>query len=279
MRQNLINCQNGANGENASLLLNKYLTTPAGEDQDSSARIKLMEQAQNSLDAVRDFYPDLYLRWEKTIQNNNVVSRDFKTDGNTIIGLGSDNVLETGITLHHTYGIPYIPGSALKGLASHYCNDVFGLADRKFKNLKIELEKPDTPKETKKKLTEELKTNYHHQIFGSTISAGYIKFFDAWLLPQTLSNCLQPDVMTPHHSKYYGAPKNDNQTPPSDFDSPIPIHFLSVVGSFKIAVGCDDPSDKGKKWAQLALNILIKALAESGIGGKTSSGYGRLIIE
>jgi CRISPR-associated protein Cmr6 len=34
-----------------------------------------------------------------------------------VIGLGGKGTLEMGITLHHTYGFPYIPGSALKGVA------------------------------------------------------------------------------------------------------------------------------------------------------------------
>ena len=40
-------------------------------------------------------------------------------------------MLETGIRLHHTYGLPIIPGSALKGLASHYCAQVWGHDEEK----------------------------------------------------------------------------------------------------------------------------------------------------
>ena len=48
------------------------------------------------------------------------------TAGRLIVGLGSENVLETGIRLHHTYGLPIIPGSAFKGLAAHYCHEAWG---------------------------------------------------------------------------------------------------------------------------------------------------------
>ncbi len=34
-----------------------------------------------------------------------------------VVGLGHNTVLETGLTLHHTWGLPMLPGSALKGLA------------------------------------------------------------------------------------------------------------------------------------------------------------------
>jgi CRISPR-associated protein Cmr6 len=36
------------------------------------------------------------------------------------VGLGAPSVLETGIALHRVYGIPYLPGSAIKGLTRHY---------------------------------------------------------------------------------------------------------------------------------------------------------------
>lgn len=41
----------------------------------------------------------------------------FKVSWRLVIGLGLPSPFETGITLHHVYGIPAIPGSALKGLA------------------------------------------------------------------------------------------------------------------------------------------------------------------
>ena len=32
----------------------------------------------------------------------------------------TESTIETGITLHHTYGVPYLSGSALKGLVAHF---------------------------------------------------------------------------------------------------------------------------------------------------------------
>lgn len=37
-----------------------------------------------------------------------------------VVGLGGKNPLEFGITLHHVTGLPYIPGSALKGVTRAY---------------------------------------------------------------------------------------------------------------------------------------------------------------
>ena len=37
-----------------------------------------------------------------------------------IVGLGAASVYETSMTLHHIYGIPYLPGSAIKGVTRSY---------------------------------------------------------------------------------------------------------------------------------------------------------------
>jgi hypothetical protein len=82
------------------------------------------------------------------------------------------------------------------------------------------------------------------------------------------------DVMTPHHPKWL-----DGSVPPTDFDSPIPVPFLSVAGQFYMAVSWHGPaSDQAKNWTELALSLLRDALKDWGIGGKTTSGYGRLTL-
>ncbi|MFN4220568.1 MAG: type III-B CRISPR module RAMP protein Cmr6, partial [bacterium] len=45
-----------------------------------------------------------------------IYSENLQTQSRLIVGLGSGHVLETSIILHHLYGIPYIPASALKGV-------------------------------------------------------------------------------------------------------------------------------------------------------------------
>ena len=48
--------------------------------------------------------------------NQKLIDTTLSIDWRLALGLGLDNVYETGITLHHTYGIPYIPASSLKGV-------------------------------------------------------------------------------------------------------------------------------------------------------------------
>ena len=45
-----------------------------------------------------------------------IFSGAIKNSSRLICGLGSGSVLETSITLHKTWGVPYIPGSSFKGI-------------------------------------------------------------------------------------------------------------------------------------------------------------------
>lgn len=252
IRNNLKQVLSTDNLSNPSLILQKYLEMPAGDDKDSSNRNRLMDKAVNSLSKISQIYTQAYNNW-KSFLPKDTKREELSTDGNIIVGLGSDNVLETGITLHHTYGVPYIPGTALKGLAAHYCNQNWGNKDDNFKKGGV----------------------CYKEIFGDTTQAGHIRFWDAWITPQTLSGCLKKDIMTPHNTKYYSASDN---TPPSDYESPNPISFLSVQGTFTIALSCDVNNDEGKKWVELTFELLKSALRDWGVGAKTSSGYGRFKI-
>lgn len=238
-------------GTNGALLRDRYLCLSVKDDKHKDARDKLHEAIREAVIHSMDVYRLAFNNNSSTIQ----MPREegiFLTSGRMIIGLGTENVLETGITLQHTYGTPVIPGSALKGLAAHYCDQVWGASEPKFK----------------------LGGDYHETIFGTSEDSGHIVFYDAWITPESLADALKPDVMTPHHSDYYS---NKDDTAPTDFDKPTPITFLSVAGSFHIAVSCDVQNDDGEKWAKLAFKMLTEALKEWGIGGKTNAGYGRLV--
>ena len=239
------------------LLLSRYLRI-ANSDQSKKDhqddKRKLLEDARQAAATAGRLYKQFFQRWHDNLPpaaRRTVLS----VQGRLIIGLGADNVLETGITLHHTYGVPLIPGSALKGLSAHYCNQVWGAAEPKFRK----------------------QGEYYKILFGANDDSGHIIFYDAWIDPASLTGQsdlgLVLDVMTPHHGEYYSG-KNH---PPSDFDDPNPIQFLSVSGTFQVAVSVDVAGDEGLKWTQLALDLLREALAAWGVGGKTSSGYGRLV--
>jgi len=257
------------------LLLQRYVFHPAdGSEQWSNEKRAILQAAINAAicDEVRALYRIAFDRWSTSLPTDSIHA-DLATperDSRLIVGLGSENVLETGIQLHHTYGMPIIPGSALKGLAAHYCDQVWGPTDKRFK-------KPTkTEDEAYRKFLAgkgpKPEDNFHRLLFGNTDDSGCITFHDAWL---TL-NSPEPlvlDVMTPHHPKWL-----DGSVAPTDFDSPTPVPFLSATGTFRVAVSWHGPEDKEATcWTERALELLCDALKNWGIGGKTTSGYGRMV--
>lgn len=234
--------------QHAGLWLDKYLDDRIDEKERKSRLV--LDVAEIAEPKV---YAAFFERWKKALADAGVVEaamREAEVRGRMIVGLGSEAVLETSITLHRTYGVPVIPGSALKGLASSYA--------------RRRLEGDGWRKGGKD----------HTILFGNTESAGYVTFFDALYVPGSgfrkgaTPQALWPDVITVHHPKYYMGDE-----PPADWDSPTPVYLLSATGRYLIALGGPE------EWVNAALSILDLALAEEGIGAKTSSGYGRMRIE
>ncbi len=245
-------------GQHPGLILQRYLKPVAQKtDYPDEKRALLLAAIQAAkCEPLHRIYKLAFDRWARDLFGGGSHRfEELKSDGRLIVGLASENVLETGIRLHHTYGLPLIPGSALKGLAAHYCNQVWGQSDenRRFRSDR----------------------DYYKLLFGTTDDGGVIVFHDAWIVPTSLEKgCLLLDVMTPHHPDW-----QIDKKAPTDFDSPTPISFLSVTGTFRIAISWAGPADhpEAKRWADLAFNLLKEALREWGAGGKTSSGYGRLV--
>jgi len=238
---------------NSAFLLN-YCLKRQTDDGKSRKNLFNLVSRTISCNSMRDLYQLAFNRRKGLLAELYPITMSIEvgTEGRMIIGLGTESVHEVGITLHHTYGTPLIPGSALKGLAAHYCDKVWGTVEQSFKKGE----------------------KCHKILFGTTDAAGLIIFHDAWITPDSLPGCLQMDVMTPHHPAYYSS--KGKESPPSDFDDPNPLSFLSVVGRFHIVLSCDAEDDEAKKWTSLAQQLLCEALENWGIGGKTAAGYGYL---
>jgi CRISPR-associated protein Cmr6 len=224
--------------------------TPGGRDEDGGKRAT-MKLAAEAVGRATPIYEMAYRRWAGELSADaRTVAESMAAPWRIVIGLGNENILEAGITLHRTYGTPLIPGSALKGLAAHYCAEVWGAADAEY-----------SPAGAK-----------YRALFGAAADAGHITFHDALIAPDALASGLVLDAITPHHGDYYGG----GAYGPTDFDDPKPVPFLAVKGKFHVAVTCDGEPAEAVKWAKLTLQLLKQALEEWGVGGKTNSGYGRL---
>ena len=74
--------------------------------------------------------------------------------------------------------------------------------------------------------------------------------------------------MTVHHPEYYSG-----EGPPSDCDSPNPVQFVSVRGSFLFVA--EGPN---REWRDYLDRLLRETLEKEGIGAKTAAGYGRFVF-
>ncbi len=247
----------------AGLVLTRLHMADA-KDKDGTQKRATLKHAIDAQRRARDIYGKAYDRWKQAAAAAGGRTFDLKTEDRLVVGLGAGGSLETGVRLHHTYGVPVIPGSAIKGVAAHYSAAVWAgqLGKREFAAADPEKKTPAGSAYT--------------TLFGSTVSRGCIVFEDAWITPESLTNAgLGLDIMTPHHSTYYTGPDL-----PTDFDDPTPIPFLSVTGAFTFALAITpdlrrDPQATG--WLDIAATLVRETLQHSGVGGKTTSGYGRLV--
>ncbi len=227
--------------KNLGLILDKY--PPDAAVQKSEGKSSWLKEIAtgNYIDAR--LMESVYRRWLNMTTAVGALRFSAATDWRMVVGLGGETVLETDLTLHPLYGIPYIPGSALKGLTRGYVTgEVFPSKDIEHDN------------ETVKR------------IFGSQEHAGMVIFFDA--MPVDGKAAFVLDIMNSHYPNYYGEKKL-----PTNDQNPNPVTFLTVTNTtFMFALA---PRYSGaKEDVELAKGWLQTALEKYGIGGKTSAGYG-----
>jgi CRISPR-associated protein Cmr6 len=222
-------------------------------------------------------------RWRRALEAEpHTRHASFQATSRLLVGHGNPSGTEVGLALHHTWGVPVVPGSALKGLTAHYVKTVYGPADPTHPEPE-RVEYGGGPRDEDGRLTRGPGKVYR-LLFGAPelegpqehASQGRILFQDAlWLPPEdTGPGPLARDVLTVHQRMYYAG---GAQAWPNDYDSPNPVAFLTVAPRtrFRVALGVV-PGPHADELLELAWDFLQEALREWGVGGKSSAGYGRL---
>lgn len=230
----------------AGLLFTRYLKSH--KPTDSGERNQLPETPEESVlesatkIAASETYRNAFIRWRGLITERGGSSMTAQLGSSLAIGLGNESPLEVGLTVHHTYGMPVIPGSAIKGMCRRGA-------------LKLKAEG---------KMNDERL----HVLFGDTKARSAFVFWDAWYDPTSVDGApFHRDVITVHHPKYY----QKGSAWPTDFDDPNPVPFLVVKPGAKFLFAISAPNEE---WGKFALDLLKWCLQNIGIGGKTNAGYG-----
>lgn len=220
--------------------------------KDQNLAPALFGELQKALEKVKEASNILKFRRNLVVNGSNVVL-DLEANLNTrlLVGSGNSSPTEVGMTFSRNYGVPVIPGSALKGCFSHYLKERGDIFDADFREL----------------FGEELNGSSEDNVRGSLI------FLDA--IPLELK--LGLDIVNNHFQPYY----MEKQHPPNDWYNPVPVMYLVVEsGRFRFTILAD--KNNGKRLS----SGLKKKLSEEfrnmlktyGIGAKTNYGYGRFSL-
>ncbi len=177
---------------------------------------------------------------------------EYITTGPFITGMGLSHPVENGFLWHHTLGVPYLPGSSIKGMIRAWAAEWEG-AD----------------------------TKDIGRIFGRNdkaaggAAAGNIIVFDA--LP-TAPVELYVEVITPHTGDWRITDTPQN-SPPADWVSPVPIPFLAVKQGAKFQFALAARKGASNSDLKKAYEYLELALEWIGAGAKTAVGFGRFMTE
>lgn len=152
-----------------------------------------------------------------------------------------------GLKLHRFFGYPFIPGSALKGIARHAA--WWEWSNSKDKSLALEIAEIFGFPTGEKELDDFLEREGVEDARGKAAFLHATPCDDKW--------SIVVDILTSHGG--------------SDTKNPVPVNFPAVEKGatflFQIASTSPDTRAKTVKWLKMALE-------EDGVGAKTSAGYG-----
>lgn len=239
--------------------------------------------------AVSPDYARSFERWKASFSNAGDRLAEFTLTSRLLIGHGNASASDVGLTVHHTWGVPVIPGSALKGLVAHYVDATYGPTDagkKPWEQQDDERARADYQGVTwNGRRIERGPGVVYRALFGAPdaredaamrekgfeagAAAGLVTFHDALYVPGSIADNkpFAADVLTVHQKGYYDS---SGESAPNDYDSPNPVAFLTVRPQCRLLLVLSGPSE----WTELAARLLEDALKNWGVGGKTAAGYG-----
>lgn len=170
-----------------------------------------------------------------------------------------------GMCLHPHFGYPYIPGSAVKGIARHAAWCAWHEAE--------EPEKAGIAQDIARIFgypTNDRGLDAYLEERGCDAKRGGCVSF--WAAEPDGKAGLVTDIVNCHHMKYYGS--DDPSAAATDDESPNPQFFPAVEKGCTFLFTLVPVRDTDEEMIDRAKKWLILAITENGVGAKTSSGYG-----
>jgi CRISPR-associated protein Cmr6 len=197
-------------------------------------------------------------------------------------GLGNEHPLENGFAFLNPYGLPYLPGSGVKGVVQQAACE---LASGDWGETRGWNRDDSYPLKIGKK---EIRLSLLDVLFGRKTPSGEsehvrgaLSFWD--VVPQIAGERLVVEVMTPHQTHYYQNGEN-----PHESKSPTPINFLTVPpkSRFTFHVQCDRAHlrrvapalAEEDRWKEMVEAAFAHAFQWLGLGAKTAVGYGAFAL-
>ena len=172
-------------------------------------------------------------------------------------GLGSEHPIENGFSFLTPYGLPYLPGSGVKGILRRAMQELYNEGQEGVTQEAIDaLFGPD-------------------KVYRSEdAQRGVLDFWDVF--PNPAGGKLVVEIMTPHFGDYY-----QKEQTPHDSGAPVPVSFLAVPAQsdFDFHGICHSsrlPEFLQTQWRALLDVAFAHAFAWVGFGAKTAVGYGAM---
>ena len=247
----------------------------------------LFERDRKTLHALAD----RQTRLSETVPAQALLRLDALAIAPFTTGLGNEHPLENGFAFLNPYGLPYLPGSGVKGVLRQAARELAGGEWGETHGWDAVLPSPAGTGAGGEGIST------IDALFGKEDSAtehlrGALTFWD--VIPQIAGDSLLVEIMTPHQSHYYQQKrerKSGDSISPHDSGQPTPISFLTVPPGSGLVfhVTCDtahlnrlapalaEADATGQpRWKSLLGTAFHHAFQWLGFGAKTAVGYGAL---
>ncbi|MEM1520905.1 MAG: type III-B CRISPR module RAMP protein Cmr6 [Candidatus Korarchaeum sp.] len=216
-----------------------------------------------------------------------IFEASYRTKTRLIVGSGITGWEVPLVSLLEPFGVPWVPGSSLKGaMETTALNQLEEKLERGEASIGELVAKPSllACKESSKESEgyclwkyRELKLDQMKGdlkkigiLFGTKEFRGSMVVLGGFLEKAPKEGFLTIDVITPHYKRYY---EGEEKWPHEHLD-PVPLAFPAVREGTTFSFPLFIKEELDKSYEDYAKEVLHITLTRTGVGGKTSAGYG-----